>query len=134
MQTQFSLTMNGTCKADIKTLQADYVQTCKELLCPGNQYWDFQLVSCVVNPNLVGSVTPLPATIRGCELIKQGSIHVVLVMVYEIRLLKQNNCLLSHASCPHSLQSTNLAGLVANTKAPLTRTSVSEWFGSRSDI
>ena len=69
VQTEFILTMNGTCVAGFKELKADYVQTCKELLCPANQYWDLQANACIAPPPNPATTTadPLPATIRGCE-------------------------------------------------------------------
>ena len=70
-QIQFNLTMNGTCKTDLKKTQAAYVKGCEELLCPGvDEYWDVERNKCLVRTSNSNEVCmrlySCPDCSRGC--------------------------------------------------------------------
>lgn len=128
-QTQFSLVMNGTCVADLNSAKADFVQTCKELLCPGKQYWDMSKNACInapLNPPGAGAAAapapdPLPATIRGCEYVTRMAGPARWYRLFDFRL---TDAVHMHTAL---LQSSSSAGRAANrTKGLLTPTSVRE--------
>ena len=67
--TIYTYTFGPDCAKEIKRERKDGKQTCREILCPLDEYWTVEAQGCVDNPNqnlpTVGSGAPLPSLLRG---------------------------------------------------------------------